>query len=175
MNTSPSQETVDDYYRALGMLAVAHSEMEYWMKAFANLMINPWSEASDIMTSDLPSQPLRGKLLSLYRNSEDNANRITAFEKLLERISRHTTDRNNMIHSYWFFFPLVNAEAPVRVQAKSKDSEPKQRHVPISEIMDLVNRIRQSTKELQRISFEWETEHDTPRITTPGEEDESDE
>ena len=169
-----TKETIDDYYRALGMLAVAHSEMEHWMKSFANLLINPWTKAGEIMTYDLPSKPLRDKLMSLYRNDETDQGRTKNFELLLDRIRRHTDDRNKLFHSFWFFYRFVDGDLAVRFKGKSSIDglESKPQPVSISEVLDLVNRIQQSSSELQRVTLRWQTDHDSPKITLAGEEDE---
>ena len=164
---TPSQKTIFDYYRAIGMIVARHSELEYLMKMFANLMINPWDKTGEVLTGDMPSKPLLEKLMSLYRHKEDDPQRIKTFETLLKRVQTCTNERNAMVHSFWFFIPLVDGDDPVRIKARSqfKGYEVDQKHVSISEIEDLACRIQQALNELSYMMFQWQIDHDTPKIT----------
>jgi hypothetical protein len=163
MSITAPDVPVDDYLKALGMLVVVHSDMENWMKGLANRLTNPNETTGQILTSDLPSKPLREKLISLYLHFEKDPAKTEAFRGLIERIDKCTRERNDMVHGVWFFMPLMKKADPIRLNAAArlKGFVVENKAINLTEIASLIERIDQATQELIPIIYHWEYDHPT--------------
>ncbi len=147
------------YLEALGQLVTAYSDMEAWMKHIAVKLANPNNlKVGRTLIWDLPFQPLRIKLMSLYRLREKDRSRVKEFESLLNGIKNYEKRRNDMIHGDWRLLWLLEHDFAIRIKPKlnfEKGYVNIPQKIKFSDINDLINQIDLSSKALIRIYSEW--------------------
>ena len=156
---SDISNTIDKYLHNLGLLVITYSDMENWMKGFASHLINPKDDTGRILTGDMPFKPLREKLMSLYREKQNDSALVERFEILLKKIDGLATRRNDMIHSVWHFTPLIKPDQlAVWVKASAKFKGFKVEKIPTktTDIDELTKEIDQASKGLIGFILNWQ-------------------
>lgn len=162
---SDRESLLDNYFKVIGMLVVAHTDLEGAMKAFANIMINQHEKTGEILTADLPFQPLKDKLVSLYCHFESDPEKSSRFRKLIEKASDLTGRRNEIIHSRWLLGPhSASKAAPIRLKATARMRgyrlEAERVELDgVKGIRTLIREIDATAMEIMETRAYWESDH----------------
>lgn len=93
----------DDYYRAVGRIAIEFSVLEFYIKVWVTVLLGAGPDAGMLASAFIDFRNLSAMLDALYnRKFWNDQARLEKFAGILSRVDKVAQERNLVIHSAWF-------------------------------------------------------------------------
>ena len=91
----------DDYYQAIGRIAVSFAVLESTVSSLCGLFVNDDQSVGQIVTSEFSFRRTLTMLSSLVRHRIKDENQVTAIYEVIKKAQKIEDVRNQVIHSVW--------------------------------------------------------------------------